>query len=370
MTIAANPSRRVRVGLVGTGSVAEIHAKVISALPGVELCAVCDTDALKGSRFSDRWGIGAAFASLDEMLAAATPDVVHVLVPPPAHARAAILCMTRGADVFVEKPLCVTEAECCELASAAERTGRRVGVNHNVTFSRPFLELVEAIHQRRLGALEQVTVFWNVPFGMPTLDSPWFSREGPGVAVLETGPHPLSLVVRLLGEATRVSARVLSAHQAFGDTWQIALECERGTAMCFLALGRGFTDTSLHVIGEDGSASVDLGLGYLCLTQNTQSRKSFARVADSMAAAKQTRIWARRNFIAYMRSALGLQGFSDEFSNVMAASIGSFYRARREGAPLPVGLTEGIAVVRGCLGIVASGLPQSWAAAPGVAASH
>src|SRR5207249_3421319 len=50
----------------------------------------------------------------------------------------------------------------------------------------------------------------------------------------------------------------LQTGTVFRSAWQMSLACDRGTAQLFLSFGRSFPEALLHVIGQDGSARLDL----------------------------------------------------------------------------------------------------------------
>lgn len=348
--------RPIRVGILGAGGVAYTHAQALTSLRGVELVAVADAHLLKARRLAERWKTGAAFSSLESMLADARPDVVHVLLPPELHARFAIQCMAAGVHVFVEKPLCVSASECRDLEAAAAQSQCAVGVNHNFAFDPTFLRLIDAIRGRRLGAVQHVSVFWSVPVGLNTFGAPLYRREGPGAVIFETGPHPMSLVYRLVGEATSASALVSAETQSLPDTWQVSLACERGTAQCFIGIGRTFSDTRVHVIGEDGCAVADLRLGYVSVIENTRYSALFSKFLDAMALARSLSVSASRDFVRRLRR-IPQGGASNDWAWIMRASIRQFYEALRAGVEPKASLTEGVSVVRSCLRIIAAGQP-------------
>jgi len=338
----------IRVGLLGAGGIATAHAMTLKALPGVELVGVADTDGARARRLAERFGAGGWYPSLVEMVAGARPDVVHILLPPELHARVAIEAMASGAHVFVEKPLCVSEDECHALEEAAHQFRRVVGVNHNVTFEPTFVRLVEAIRSRRLGRVQHVAVYWGVPFGDNTFGAPIYARHGAGAVMLETGPHPLSMLVRLVGEVRAASALVTEELRAAPDTWQLAFACERGTAQCFIGIARPFTETRVRVVGEDGVAEADLRLGNVTLVENTGSSPLFFKLTDTLALARSLASSAGRRFVERVRR-IPTGGATDDFSPMMRGSIGAFYEALHAGREPMVSLREGLAVTRSCL---------------------
>ena len=69
------------------------------------------------------------YADYREMILKEEPDIVMIATPDPWHARMAVFAMEHGAHVFVEKPMCISVAECEQMIAAVHRTGLRLAVN-------------------------------------------------------------------------------------------------------------------------------------------------------------------------------------------------------------------------------------------------
>lgn len=338
----------IRVGLLGAGGIAPAHAMMVQSLPGIELVGVADIEGNKARRLAERFKVGGWYSSLGEMMAGARPDVVHILLPPDLHANMAIEAMALGADVFIEKPMCVSEEECCAIEKAAHEFGRVVGVNHNFTFDPTFRRLIDVIRSCRIGRVQHVAVYWSWPFG-DIFDTPLFTRHGASAIMLETGPHPLSLLVRLVGEVrTAVALVTEELHQA-SDTWQLAFSCERGTAQCFIGVARPFiTEMRVRAIGEDGVAEADLRLGNVTLIENTRFSPLFFKLRDTLTLAHALTSSALRRFTELVRRIPAGNATEDSLP-MMRGSIGGFYQALRAREVPEVSLQEGLAVTRSCL---------------------
>ncbi|HEB52204.1 MAG TPA: Gfo/Idh/MocA family oxidoreductase, partial [bacterium] len=126
--------RKTRLGLIGTGFIADVHLQVLASVPEVQVVAVCDVAAERARKLADKHGVPQAFGSLDEMLANAELDAVHVLVPPALHARLAATCLEKGLHVLVEKPLVLRADEVADLQRLADEQQVVLAVNHNQTF--------------------------------------------------------------------------------------------------------------------------------------------------------------------------------------------------------------------------------------------
>lgn len=91
--------KRLRAALVGTGAVANSHARAVAAYPRAELVAVADLSLGKAQEFAGRYGIAAAYGDLDEMLAAEQPDVVLICTPPAPHREQSLAAFASGAHL-------------------------------------------------------------------------------------------------------------------------------------------------------------------------------------------------------------------------------------------------------------------------------
>lgn len=357
--VAKSSSTPLRVGLLGAGVISAPHALSLQSIPSARLVAVCDQDLAKAKALGQKWNVNGVFDSLNEMLAQAKLDVVHVLLPPSAHAAAAIQCLEAGAHVFVEKPFCLSTQECEAVEHAAARAKRTAGVNHNLTYMPGILRLLDEIRSWRLGAIEHVTVAYNLL--MPALAAGqhghWmFGRKER--LMLELGPHPLSVICRLLGPVT-ASATALDGHwklsngQDFYDTWQTSLVCERGSAQMLLSVGRDYLNTWVHVIGQDGEAFVDLRRNTVRISENTKYMRT-ENLVDAWRTSRSLMTDSLRNFSAYVQGAVGLKPPYQLQNTSVGGSVGAFYNSLLTGCEFPASATEGTAVVKACESIIES----------------
>jgi len=328
------------------------------------MVGVCDIDLNRARTLQAKYGIPAAFDSLEAMLRDTRPDVVHVLLPPELHAAAAEKCLAAGAHLFMEKPFCVTVEECRQVQSLAEGNGLQIGVNHNVVFMPAFVELLQAIRDCRFGAIEHVQVMFTAP--MPNIETAtpnhWMFTA-PERIMLEIGPHPFSMCVRLVGRPTHVSAvasgEVTLANGArFFKHWQSSLVGERGTAQCVFSVGGAIPSIAAHVIGEDAQAFVDLRRNSLQILEKTP----YLRLDDTVNGWKNSWRSGRRSFRNLKAYAMGAMGFAPRYDQQgfsFRSSITAFYRALAAGKTPRIDAVEGTAVVEACQMTIDSALACS-----------
>ena len=122
---------RTRVGIVGAGNIA-----AIAQLPTLVKRDDVDLVALVSRRpdpvpLMRRWGFGAAYQTVEDMLGSEELDAVFVLTPRSEHAHAVDACLRRDVDVFCEKPLAPSVEEAEHLAELADQRGRILMVDFN-----------------------------------------------------------------------------------------------------------------------------------------------------------------------------------------------------------------------------------------------
>ena len=191
---------KTRVAVIGVGALGRHHARILSALPDVELVAVVD---IKEARAREIGGlVNAPFAtSAAEMLGRV--DAVTVAVPTDSHLAVALPFLRRGTAVLVEKPLARDAREAQQMIDAAAASGAVLGVGHTERYNpavaavRPLLDHPRFIEIHRLGTFPDRSLDIDVVFDLMIHDldvvlsivpSEVVTVEAVGVAVLTAKP--------------------------------------------------------------------------------------------------------------------------------------------------------------------------------------
>lgn len=200
----------LRVALVGTGSVARLHAEAVAAHPRADLVAVTDHSRDAADSFAATWGVASVYDDLDGLLAAEHPDVVLVCTPPGAHHGQVLASFAAGAHVVVEKPPASSLDDLDEMRAAADAADRRLAVVFQQRTG------TAAAHARRLlrdGSLGRPLIavcetLWYRDAEYFAV--PWRGRwqtEGGGTT-LGHGIHQIDLLSYLLGDWASVQGRL------------------------------------------------------------------------------------------------------------------------------------------------------------------
>lgn len=170
---AAAPSKKITVGVVGCGRIAQsFNIPGCLSDGGRDLCdfiAVCDVDPdrrnhykrmLAGRKYQGRDLVDASrcYADYRQMLADPAIDGVMITVPDHWHAQMAIEACRAKKDVFLQKPMAMSIGEGRAIADAVRKYGviLRTGTQQRAT--EQFIRAVECVRDGRLGKVVRVEI--------------------------------------------------------------------------------------------------------------------------------------------------------------------------------------------------------------------
>jgi predicted dehydrogenase len=198
---------KLRVGIVGCGTIARAHAFSYQSNPRVELVGVVDLDLVRAGEFAAGYGT-TAYGSLRELVDH-QPDLVSVATPPGNHTEVAAELLESGCSVLLEKPPTTNLADMDVLAAAEEASSGTIYVvfqHRHGSGARRAHRLLES------GALgtPQVAVcetLWYRPdsYFLPEWRGNW-AGEGGG-PTLGHGIHQIDLLLHLMGSWKTIDAR-------------------------------------------------------------------------------------------------------------------------------------------------------------------
>ena len=196
----------LRIGLIGPGKVAHLHARATQQTPNVHLVAVCGRNEQKTADFARQYGV-APYTDVTDMVNREGIDVCVVLTPHPNHREPTVAALKAGANVLVEKPLAASLVDCDAMITAAEQAGKLLSVVSQRRFYAPCQRIRSAIDAGKIGspALGMVQMLgWRDEAYYRS--DPWrgsWAYEGGGVLVNQA-PHQLDLLLWYMGEAESV----------------------------------------------------------------------------------------------------------------------------------------------------------------------
>ncbi|HWI14604.1 MAG TPA: Gfo/Idh/MocA family oxidoreductase, partial [Burkholderiales bacterium] len=143
--------RAIGLGIVGSGRIGTLRARLAAGHPGVRFVAVSDADASKAQTLAQT--VGAQFHSGDNDAVITHPDVDAVVVSTSEgeHVAPLLKAIELGKPVLVEKPLALTLADADRVLQAIDRHKADVRVGYSRRYKERYLIAKEQIVRGRVG---------------------------------------------------------------------------------------------------------------------------------------------------------------------------------------------------------------------------
>lgn len=198
---------RLRAGILGCGSFAREHARVLLELSDqVDLIAFCDRHEDRAAALSGHFTSGAAsvYTSPQKLFMNAGLEVLISTLPPYGHKGEVEMAAKQGIHLLIEKPIALSSEAAWRMVEAVEESGVKSQVGYKFRFGTAVEALKGMIESGDAGrpGLFSARYFANA------LHSPWWRvREKSGGQLFEQGTHMLDLARYFLGEAETVYSR-------------------------------------------------------------------------------------------------------------------------------------------------------------------
>jgi predicted dehydrogenase len=309
----------VRIGVVGAGLAAQLHAHNLAGFPDVTVAAVCDPDGERARALAGRCG-AAVHESAEAMLEAEALNAVYVCVPPFAHGPPELAALDRGLPLYVEKPLAADRATARAVAARVAAAGVPTQVGHQWRY-RAFVPEARALLAERPARLVLARWLGDLPAA-----AWWADERLSGGQVVEQAVHLLDLARWLAGEVVevhaaavrRVDLAVASAallRFASGGVGSIASSC---------LLDRAST-SDLRVVAD--GMSIDIGARAMAVERDGEAFRREER-GSAMERADRAFVDAVRGLDADLRSPYADALRSHELALAVAESAASGGPAR------------------------------------------
>ncbi|MBR3692748.1 MAG: Gfo/Idh/MocA family oxidoreductase [Clostridia bacterium] len=196
--------RRMRVGIIGCGWIAESHADSYKRMDDVDIVALADIVPGKAEEFAKRMGIeGARYYDSGNALIDGEKelDCVSVCTYNRQHAPCTIYALDHGVNVLLEKPMCVTLDEAVEICRAEKRSGKVLSIGFQPRFDKNMKMVKEIVESGELGDVYYIQTGGGRRRGIPTpFGTTFIENETAGLGALaDIGCYSLDMVLNAIG---------------------------------------------------------------------------------------------------------------------------------------------------------------------------
>ncbi|MCU0389808.1 MAG: Gfo/Idh/MocA family oxidoreductase [Thermoflexibacter sp.] len=198
----AVPERKVKVAVIGCGSVSNMYLPHLSKSPYVELVSCCDIIPERAKQQAEKYKIPNYYPHIDKLLAGEPFDLLVNLTDMQEHGRLNKQALLAGKNVWSEKPLANTYKEGVDLVSLSKKKGLRIWGAPAVVNSPQFAFMAKSIKEGKLGKVAAAHAHYG------HLGPTWsaFFYEKGGGSLPDLGVYNLATLTGLLGPAKSVIA--------------------------------------------------------------------------------------------------------------------------------------------------------------------
>lgn len=199
--------------IIGTGLIADFHARAIKAMQGGYLQAVCSRTKERAAEFATKYEC-TPYNSISKVLADPKVDIVVLATPSGLHLDDAVAAAAAGKHVICEKPLEINLERVDAMIAAHELAGTKLGCIFQLRYMPVIAAIRQLLSDNRLGTLTYGGV--HVPWWRADeyyKDSSWHGSlelDGGG-ALINQSIHMIDLLCDLMPEVEQVAGFTSSA---------------------------------------------------------------------------------------------------------------------------------------------------------------
>ena len=199
---AAAENKRIKVAVIGCGSVSGMYFPHLSKSPHVELVSACDIIAERAKTAASKYKIPNHYSHIDQLLAGAPFDLLVNLTNMQEHGRLNKLALNAKRNVWSEKPMANTYTEGRALLDLAKSKNLRIWGAPAVVNSPQFAFMAKAINDGTIGKVAAA----HAHYGHSGPSWSAFFYEVGGGSLPDLGVYNLATLTGLLGPAKSIVA--------------------------------------------------------------------------------------------------------------------------------------------------------------------
>lgn len=194
----------LRVGVIGVGSISELHIKPYVNNKDVQLIALFDKHDSRLKTVGKKYNVSLLYDSYEALLANEEVDAVSICTWNNSHAEIAIAALEAGKHVLVEKPLSMTVEEALAVEAAVKKSGKILQVGFVRRHGDNAQILKQFIDRDELGEIYYAKASILRRLGNP---GGWFSdiEKSGGGPLIDLGVHMIDILWYMMGKPRPVS---------------------------------------------------------------------------------------------------------------------------------------------------------------------
>jgi len=193
--------KKTRWAVIGAGGIADRRA-----IPGMlldpqnQLVAVMDLNAATAEKIAAKYNVPHWFSDAETMLDSVSCDAVYIATPVFSHYSQAMLALSKGIHVFMEKPIALSFEEGQEILAAAKKAGKQLSIGYMMGYHNLHQTARRLISEGKLGQVHSVRMQFTCWY--PDIPGAWRQKKAlsGGGCIMDLAVHCMELFHSITGD--------------------------------------------------------------------------------------------------------------------------------------------------------------------------
>src|SRR3954469_25402466 len=138
---------KVKVGVVGSGFIANLHLEAFRHVPNADVVAIASTNAERGKALAAEYGVPRHLTDYRDLLNIDDVDMITLGVPNDLHAPVTIAAANAGKHVVCEKPLCLNLEQADAMIEACRSAGVKLMYAEELCFAPKYVRAKKLVEE-------------------------------------------------------------------------------------------------------------------------------------------------------------------------------------------------------------------------------
>lgn len=243
--------KKIRWGILGTGTIAHKFAADLKYVEGAELTAAGSRSPEKAENFCRDFDIPFSFGSYQELAESNLVDIIYIATPHSLHHENTLLCLDNGKAVLCEKPFALNAKQASEMIDAARQKNLFLMDALWTKFLPHYKKMIEIVRSGSLGDIKVVLA----NFGFQANANPDSRLLNPGLgggSLMDIGIYNVFTALDILGKPDEINVSINSTEQGIDEQCAILFKYKNGVMASLFSSISVSLGTEVEICGTLG----------------------------------------------------------------------------------------------------------------------
>lgn len=243
--------KKVRWGILGTGTIAHKFASDLRLVDNAELVAIGSRSLETAKKLADEWDIPTSFGSYEELAKSGEVDIVYIATTNNLHHPNTILCLNNGKAVLCEKPFALNENQTLEMTDLAQNKNLFLMDALWTKFLPHYQKMIEIVKSGSLGDIKVVLANFGFCANAEP-NSRLLSPELGGGSLMDIGIYNIFTTLDILGKPDEINVSINSTEQGIDEQCTVVFKYNNGAMASLFSSISANLSTEVEISGTLG----------------------------------------------------------------------------------------------------------------------